>query len=349
MQGLLGRDRVIFKKYCLNEQWLYFYPVFKGLQVAAKKIVMLGMGGTIAGAASSASNHTSYKAGQIGLEQLVEAVPALRESAQTYDLLVEEVARIDSKDMDFAILARLAQRVAQLLAQDDVQAVVITHGTDTLEETAFFLQALLGPAKPVVLTCAMRPATALVPDGPQNMLDALAVACHHAAQGVVAVCAGVIHGAQDVRKVHPYRLDAFSSGDAGPIGFVEEGRLRLVRNWPAAKGLAGVASLEAVQAASAWPYVEIVLSHAGADGRLIDALVRSGVQGLVVAGTGNGTVHEARLKALLQAQAQGIPVFLSTRCPLGQLLKRDNEALTTVCDLSPVQARIALMLHLLSR
>jgi L-asparaginase len=104
--------------------------------------------------------------------------------------------------------------------------VVITHGTDTLEETAFFLHSVLAPAKPVVLTCAMRPATALSPDGPQNVRDAIAVAATAGAQGVTVVCAGTVHSGVDVQKVHTYRLDAFASGDAGPIGYVEEGAVR---------------------------------------------------------------------------------------------------------------------------
>ena len=143
------------------------------------------------------------------------------------------MAQVDSKDMSFEIWRQLALRCDHWLAQEDVGGVVITHGTDTLEETAYFLHAVLAPRKkPVVLTCAMRPATAFMPDGPQNLLDAIAVASAPGARGVVAVCAGVIHSALDVAKRHTYRLDAFSSGDAGPVGYVEEGQLRLLRDWP---------------------------------------------------------------------------------------------------------------------
>ena len=148
-------------------------------------------------------------------------------------LVAEQVAQIDSKDMGFDIWRHLALRCAHWLAQADVAGIVITHGTDTLEETAFFLQAVLAPAKPVVLTCAMRPATALAPDGPQNVLDAVAVAAAAGARGVVVVCAGTIHGAADVAKQHTYRLDAFSSGDAGPH------RLRRGRPAAAVEELAG--------------------------------------------------------------------------------------------------------------
>ena len=118
------------------------------------------------------------------------------------------------------------------LARPEVAAIIVTHGTDTLEETAYFLQRVLAPAKPVVLTAAMRPATSRLADGPQNLADAVAVATAPGARGVVVVVAGTVHSALDVRKVHPYRLDAFGSGDAGPIARVEEGRLRSFRPWP---------------------------------------------------------------------------------------------------------------------
>ncbi|MEO6322008.1 MAG: asparaginase, partial [Polaromonas sp.] len=194
-----------------------------------QKLVILGTGGTIAGRSSSEFDNVGYTAAQVGIAQLLADIPSLAEGGP---VITEQLAQIDSKDMGFAVWVQLAQRVNHFLACDDVQGIVITHGTDTLEETAYFLHAMCRPAKPVVLACAMRPATALASDGPQNVLDALAVARYAGARGVVAVCAGTIHSALDVQKVHSYKLDAFSSGDAGPIGYVEEGRLRLVRNWP---------------------------------------------------------------------------------------------------------------------
>ena len=136
-------------------------------------VVILGTGGTIVGLAASASDNLGYTAAQVGVDQLVAAIPSLTDAGP---VLSEQVAQVDSKDMSFEVWTRLAARVEHHLARDDVQGIVITHGTDTIEETAFFLQALCQPAKPVVLTCAMRPASALVPDGPQNVLDAVAVA-----------------------------------------------------------------------------------------------------------------------------------------------------------------------------
>ncbi len=313
-----------------------------------KKIVILGTGGTIAGTAAQAGDNLGYTAAQVGIGQLVAALPALANSR--CELLSEQVAQVDSKDMDFGIWRALAQRVAHWLAQDEVQGIVITHGTDTLEETAFFLQAVLDPTKPVVLTCAMRPATALAPDGPQNMLDAVAVASHPGARGVVAVCAGVIHGAVDVQKVHTYRLDAFSSGDAGPLGYVEEGRLRFLRNWPLApvdQEQAAIKNIAAEMGDGAWPRVDIVMNYAGADGRGVRALVADGVQGLVVAGTGNGTLHHALEAALLEAQAGGVRVVRATRCLDGRVLAKPDDLIADSQGLNPVKARVALMLALM--
>ena len=309
-----------------------------------QKIVVLGTGGTIAGVASQASNNIDYTAGQVGVLQLVGAIAGLNR------VVTEQVAQIDSKDMTFEVWTTLANRVQHHLAQNDVQGVEITHGTDTLEETAYFLQAVLKPAKPVVLTCAMRPASALTPDGPQNMLDAVTVARHEGAQGVVVVCAGGIHSALDVQKIHTYQLNAFGSGDAGSIGCIEENSLILAKNWPLAQQKSAQAATENIailNACKAWPKVEIVMNYAGASGTLVDALVAQGVQGLVVAGTGNGTVHEALQAALLIAQAQGVLVVRATRCTKGRVLPRADDRFPSSNGLSPVKARIALMLKLM--
>jgi L-asparaginase len=197
----------------------------------------------------------------------------------------------------------------------------------------------------------MRPATALVPDGPQNMLDAVAVASHPGACGVLAVCAGVIHSARDVQKVHTYRLDAFSSGDAGPVGYVEEGRLRLLRNWPealAGQSLMAIENIANHDDGQNWPRVEIVMNYAGAGAAVVQALVASGVQGLVVAGTGNGTLHHDLEAALLQAQAAGVRVVRATRCLEGRVLPKAGDAIPDSQGLSPVKARVNLLLELVA-
>ncbi|MGE0497065.1 MAG: asparaginase [Ramlibacter sp.] len=311
--------------------------------MSGKKIVVLGTGGTIAGTASEAGDNIGYTAAQVGVAQLLAAIPQMRHQP----VVTEQVAQVDSKDMEHALWQQLALRCDHWLRQDDVQGLVITHGTDTLEETAYFLQAVLQPAKPVVLTCAMRPSTALVPAGPQNLLDACAVAAWPGASGVVAVCAGTVHGALDVQKVHTYRLDAFGSGDAGPLGYVEEGALRLVRNWPEVQASRPLHAMEKLANLKTWPRVEIVMSHAGAGAGLVQALVAQGVDGIVVAGTGNGSLHRVLEAALVEAQARGVQVVCATRCPNGRVLPKPADAFRDSAGLSPVKARIALMLALM--
>jgi L-asparaginase len=311
------------------------------MQVTVQRIVVLGTGGTIAGAAPAGGGHLGYRAGQVGVAELLAGVAAL----QGCPVQAEQLAQVDSKDMDFGVWRRLAARCAELLAQPEVRGVVVTHGTDTIEETAWFLQRVLAPSRPLVLTCAMRPATALVPDGPQNLLDAVTVAATAGEGGVVVACAGLVHAAADVRKVHPYRLDAFDSGEAGPLGFVEDGRLRPVRPWPRQPVDGGL--LQRVLRAQDWPRVEIVLNHAGAGRLAVDALVQAGVQGLVAAGTGNGTLHHDLEQALLEAAARGVKVVRTTRCALGQVIAQPDDRLPAH-PRSPVKARVDLLLDLLA-
>jgi len=303
-------------------------------------VVVLGTGGTIAGTAADAADNVGYRAAQLGADQLVAAIPALAGQA----VEVHQIAQLDSKDMDFATWRLLAEAVHVQLARPEVGGIVITHGTDTLEETAYFLQRVLAPRKPVVLAAAMRPATALLADGPQNLLDAFRVAQAAGARGVVAVLAGAVHGAFDVRKVHTYRLDAFGSGDAGPVARIEEGRVRQHRAWPGGDAL-GLWRLPLD--AAHWPRVEIVTSHAGAGGELVRALTATGVRGIVVAGTGNGSLHHALEAALLEAQAAGVSVLRSSRCLNGDVIDAGPNALASAGVLTPVQARIELLLQLL--
>lgn len=314
------------------------------MQNTASKVVVLGTGGTIAGTAAQPGDNIGYSAAQLGAAQLVAAIPAL----QGVPIEVEQVAQLDSKDMNFAVWLKLAQAVDRNVSRADVQGVVITHGTDTLEETAYFLQRVLAPAKPVVLVAAMRPATSLQADGPQNLLDALHVARETRARGVLAVLAGKVHSGLDVRKVHPYRLDAFGSGDAGLVARVEEGRVRRHREWPEGEAF----GLDRMPAGGAeWPRVEIVTSHAGASTWLVPALCDAGVEGIVVAGTGNGSVHHALEAALLAAQDAGVAILRCTRCLDGGVIDADEStgALPSAGTLTPVQARIELMLRLLAQ
>jgi L-asparaginase len=300
-------------------------------------VVILGTGGTIAGA----GDDVGYVAGQVGVPQLVAAVPALKARA----LEAEQIAQVDSKDMSHVIWQALARRVAHHLARPEVAGVVITHGTDTLEETAYFLHRVLAPAKPVVLTAAMRPVTSLQSDGPQNLLDAVTLAACAGARGVLAVLNGRVHGPVEVRKALPFALDAFSSGETGPVALIQEQQVRALRPWPAgdALGLGAVAADPA-----AWPRVDIVVSHAGVDGVVVDALRAAGSRGLVVEGTGNGTVHEALQAPLERARVAGVPVWRSTRCTGAAVVGAPEGAWPSAGNLSPAKARIELMLRLLT-
>jgi L-asparaginase len=327
-----------------------------------KKVVVLGMGGTIAGRSSTAGDNVGYKAGEVGVGDLLAAIPSLSVVLDGAELVAEQVAQIDSKDLDDTHWFALALRVDKYLGQPDVSAVVITHGTDTLEETAYFLSRVVSQAaiaaKPVVLTCAMRPATALTPDGPQNVLDAFAVALHPGAHGVLAVCAGVVHSAAHIQKTHPYRLDAFDSGEAGPLGYIEEGAVRLVQSWPQDAGSScGENRLTALALPKVpWPRVEIVTSHAGAGGAMVDAICQAQsatapLRGIVVAGTGNGTIHKGLEAALLRARAQGVSVVRSTRCAYGAVVQSSSPQPDAIAatPLSPVKARVQMVLDLMLR
>lgn len=329
------------------------------------QIVVLGTGGTIAGTAASSSDHTGYTAAQIGIAALLEGAPGLREALGGAQLVSEQVAQLDSKDMDFATMLRIAQRCVHHLSQQDVKGIVITHGTDTLEETAYFLHRVIPSAmqaKPIVLTCAMRPATSSQADGPRNLRDALRVALDAQARGVLAVCAGDVHHALSVQKIHTYALNAFSSGD---VALGESGVVAQVVGdqvlWNASveqifKRKEHVAGMESARSAIdlivnassnqiTWPRVEIVLNHAHSTGSIVRALLAAShaedpLHGIVVAGTGNRTVSESLQSTLDEAQSKGIEVVITSRCAWGGV--HDGTAL------SAVKVRIELALRLAS-
>lgn len=310
-------------------------------------VVILGTGGTIAGVAPEGAADLAYEAAQLGIDALLAAVPELHGQP----IEAEQVAQLDSKDMTHAVWQTLARRVAHHLARDEVSGIVVTHGTDTMEESAWLLQRVLAPAKPVVLTGAMRPASSRQADGPRNLSHAVALAQQSGAHGVLVVLAGTVHGAADVRKAHAHKLDAFSSGDVGPLGRFDDdergrGRFHRLRAWPDGEGL-GIAVLDADPAA--WPVVEVVTSHAGASGALIDALVRNGTRGIVIAATGNGTVHEAIERALERTAWSGVAVMRATRCGDGAILEPEGAetAWPSAGGLTPAKARVELMLRLM--
>ncbi len=311
----------------------------------ANTIALIGMGGTIAGTGSLGG--VGYQAGQIAAQDLLGGIPV----PTGWAVQAQQLRQMDSKDITDGDWLALAQACLAQLSDPQVAALIITHGTDTLEETAWFLHCVLPAGKPVVLTCAMRPASALSADGPANLRDALACAVDagataqaRAGQPVLVVAAGEVHGALAVRKAHAYRVNAFTSAPAGPLAWVEEGRLR----WAQALPVARVEKKPVALPALPWPWVEVVTSHAGARAQGIDALVAAGVQGLVVAGTGNGTIHAAWLPVLERARAAGVQVLRCTRCAEGQVVSAPGQDDVEVTALPPLKARISLMLRCLS-
>ena len=314
-----------------------------------QKVVILGTGGTIAGTANDPSRAWAYQAAQLSVAQLIEAVPAL----QGVPLEGVQVAQVDSKDMIWSIWRQLGRALHVQLARDDVAGVVITHGTDTLEETACLLQALHDGAKPVVLTAAMYPATSPDADGPGNLRDAVRAVQESARRGlggVVAVMHGRVWSAIDVRKAHSHALDAFDGGGASPlVALAQDDRSEAVwpSAWPAC-GRFGWGYLEVNP-----PRVEIVCSHADADGWLVRAMLAHAqtsarpLKGIVVAGTGHGTLHEGLTQALREATQQGITVWRSSRVARGGVLAREGDEWPAVPHLTAAQARVALTLSLL--
>ncbi|GJH28666.1 asparaginase [Caballeronia novacaledonica] len=311
------------------------------------RIAVLATGGTIAGSAGDASKTAGYKAGVVGVDKLLVAVPALGSVARIH---AEQIASIDSKDMSAALWTTLSSRIDELLAQDDIDGVVVTHGTDTLEETAYLLHLTVKSAKPVVLTAAMRPSTALSADGPLNLLNAVTVAASRdaAGKGVLVAVNNQIHSARDVTKTSTYAVDAFRSPETGVLGFVQDGRVEFQRMVVRPHTVASEFSVT-----GQWPMVEIVASYADASRVMVDALVAAGVRGIVVAGTGNGSMHATLTQALADAVSHGVAVVRASRVGAGHVMRNgaaNDDAIGSVSagTLNPYKARVLLMLALAS-
>ena len=307
------------------------------------RVVVLATGGTIAGSSCDPASSAQYQAATVPVSHLVQAIPALADVARVE---AEQVAQIDSKDMAFQLWQDLASRVAHWSVQSDVAGIVITHGTDTLEETAMFLHLTQACPVPVVITAAMRPSTSLSADGPLNLLDAVRVAASRDARGkgVLVVLNQQIHAGRDVTKAHTSMIDAFVSPNAGPLGLVQDAYIRFTR----APVLRAAPPLPVP---AAWPMVEIVASYAQPGRAAVDALVAAGVKGLVVAATGNGSVHETSAAALGDAAEAGMAVVRSTRVGAGHVaiparLSARAGAFASAADLNPYKARVLLLMAL---
>ena len=309
------------------------------------RIRVLATGGTIAGAQIRGAR--GYKAAALSTGALIGAVPQLSALAR---LDVEQVAAIGSQDMDDATWLTLAARTQAALDQPAVAGVVITHGTDTMEETAFFLNLVVHSEKPVVLVGAMRPATAISADGPMNLYNAIAVAACPAARGrgVLVVANDEIHFAREVAKTNTTQVGTFRATHRGLAGVVNSGRLHLYgpptrrHTHQSEFSLAGLTAL---------PRVDIVYAHAGMDRTLIDAAVRAGARGLIIAGVGDGNLGAAALAAATAAARAGIAVVRSSRTGGGVVernIEIDDDAPGFIAadELNPQKARVLLLLGL---
>lgn len=307
-------------------------------------IYLIACGGTIAGTASGRTDLTGYAAGSLGIDEMLRAVPEVQAQAQ---IAGEQFCNIDSSDMSEALWLQLAARVTEIAKRDDVTGIVITHGTDTLEETAYFLNLTVHTPKPIVLVGSMRPATAISADGPLNLLEAVQLAaCAETGQyGVVVAMNGTICSARFVEKTDTTHVDTFKSRQLGVLGFMQAGRpiwyQRPVRRHTMQSALSctGVTSL---------PAVEILYTYVGMPASVVTSAVARHVRGIVVAGLGHGRMPVAVTAALRQAAAQGISVVRTSRT-LGGVVTAVPEYQEFISgdNLTPQKAKILLQLALL--
>jgi glutamin-(asparagin-)ase len=306
-------------------------------------IAVLATGGTIAGTRSP-DIAGSYRAATVGVEDLIAAVPGLDELA---DVTGEQVLQIDSVNMDDAGMLTLARRTSQLLDSDDVDAVVITHGTDTLEETAYLLHLGLTSNKPVVFVGSMRPADALSADGPRNLRHAVAVAANPQARGkgVLVVMNDEIHTARDVTKSHTLNVAALRSPH-GPLGYMVGDAPVFYRapvrrhTWQTPFDLSALDGL---------PQVGVVYAHASMTTATVEALVDSGTAAIVHAGMGNGYVSEHISGSLMAARAAGVHIVRASRAASGSVVRNiaaldDANGWLVVDDQNPQKARLLIAL-----
>src|SRR5512145_659886 len=311
------------------------------------KVVIVATGGTIAGAAAS-QTEAGYQSGAVGVDILIEAVPQMKEFA---DVSGEQIASIGSQDMNDEVWLKLGKRVNEILLKRDVAGVVITHGTDTMEETSYFLNLVVKSDKPVVLTGSMRPSTAMSADGPLNIYNAVAIAADPKARGrgVMVAVDDDIHSAHDIIKFHSTDVATMRSGEAGLIGASLFGKNTWYRTPNSVHTKKSELSIDGV---TALPRVDIIYAHANMSPDIITSAVQNGAKGLVIAGVGDGNMTAPALEAVKAAVAKGVVVVRSSRVN-GGIIRRNIEVnddeLKTVAsmELNPSKARALLQLALL--
>ena len=309
------------------------------------RIVVVGTGGTIASSAAASTEVHNYSVSD-SVEEVLAAVP---EAAELADLRAVQAFNVSSHKFDNSILLSLAHHVSRVLHEAGTDGVVITHGTDTLEATAYFLHLTVKSARPVVVTGAMRPPTAVGTDADLNFLDAIRLAACPAAagRGVLTVLNNEIQSARDVTKSNAFRVETFTSRELGFLGYVDsDGQVMFYRQ---VTRLQTTAAPFDVDGREALPRVDIVYAYGGADGVLIDAIRQHGTDGLVLVGFGGGSYPTAFLDAGKRAVQAGIPVVLATRSTAGRVImtpQKATDGFMVSDDLMPQKARILLMLGL---
>ena len=319
---------------------------FAQAQQALPNVVILATGGTIAGAGASAVNSATYAAAKVGVEKLIAGLPELSKVANVRG---EQVFQIASESLTNDNLLTLAKRVSVLSKQSDVDGIVITHGTDTLEETAYFLTLTVHTDKPIVMVASMRPGTALSADGALNLYDAVAVAGSKDARGkgVLLTMNDTIQSGRDVSKNVNVVPSAFSS-QWGPLGMVVEGKNYWFRAPVKRHTINSEFDIDTIDAL---PPVEIAMGYEGVSSTAIDALAASGIKALIHGGTGNGSVADRIVPNLQKARADGIIVIRSSRVPDGFVIRNaeqpdDKYDWVVAHDLRPQKARILAMVAL---
>lgn len=315
------------------------------MKKAKSRIAILGTGGTIAGFIDSTIATTGYTAGAIDIDVLIKAVPQIRDLA---DISWEQIANIDSSNMCDEIWLRLAKKIAKLFAEG-IDGVVITHGTDTMEETAYFLNLTIKSDKPVVLVGAMRPSTAISADGPKNLYNAVALVVNKEAKnkGVMVAINDKILSARGVVKTHSLNVDAFSSPDFGDLGYIVDGKVFFYNN--VAKAHTKNAPFD-VSKLTSLPKVDILYSYSNdGSGVAAKALFEHGTKDIVVAGSGAGSIHKNQKDVLKELLKKGLKVVVSSRVVAGCVAVSDSDeklGFISAEDLNPQKARVLLMLAL---
>ena len=317
--------------------------------LAQKKpnVVILATGGTIAGAAASGTQ-AAYTSGAVTIDAMIAAVPGIADMAT---IKGEQISNVGSQDMSFEIMLKLAKRINELMKSNDVDGIVVTHGTDTMEETAFFLNLVVKGDKPVVMVGSMRPSTAVSADGPLNLYNAVGVAIDPNAKGrgVLVVMNDWIHAAHSLTKTSTTAIQTFMSPLRGVVGVANYGKNDFY-NTPTWKHTSG--SEFDVTGVTKLPRVDIVFACADMSADLIDASVANGAKGIVIAGVGNGNMNKTSLDAAAKAVKKGVMVVRSSRVATGSVgrnveVNDDELGFIASDELNPQKSRILLSLALL--